>query len=96
MEIIKKEEAGKIVLSLIGKLDTTTAPNLEKVINEISKDEELVLDFKDLSYVSSAGLRVLLIIAKKFDDKHKLINVCEDVMDVFEITGFDEVLNIEI
>ena len=66
MEIIKKEEAGKIVLSLIGKLDTTTAPNLEKVINEISKDEELVLDFKDLSYVSSAGLRVLLIIAKRW------------------------------
>ena len=95
IEIQKNTE--EITIKIIGRLDTTTAPDLDKTINEdIADTDNLVLDFKKLEYISSAGLRVLLSAQKKMQKlgKMKLINVCEDVMEVFEMTGFSDILTI--
>lgn len=81
-----------------GRLDTMTAPQLE---NEISSSiegiKELVLDFANLEYVSSAGLRVILAAQKAMNKQGsmKIINVCDDINEVFEITGFSDILTIE-
>ncbi len=83
---------------IAGRLDTTTAPDFDKTINEdIVETDNLVLDFKKLEYISSAGLRVLLSAQKKMQKlgTMKLINVCEDVMEVFEMTGFSDILTIK-
>ncbi len=95
-EIKKNTEETTIVIA--GRLDTTTAPDLDKTINEdIVETDNLVLDFKKLEYISSAGLRVLLSAQKKMQKlgTMKLINVCEDVMEVFEMTGFSDILTIK-
>ena len=97
LEITKNIENQKAVLALKGKLDTTTAPELDKTINEIISDiKELVLDFADLKYISSAGLRVLLSAQKAMNNKGemKVCNVCETVMEIFEVTGFSDILTI--
>ena len=94
---IKKNEQSTII-EIVGRLDTTTAPSLEKTINEdIVGTKNLVLDLKGLEYISSAGLRVLLATQKKMQQigSMKLINVSLTVMDVFEITGFADILTIE-
>lgn len=94
---IEKKDAAT-TLQISGRLDTTTAPVLDKTINEdIKGAENLVLDLKELEYISSAGLRVLLSTQKKFQKagSMKLVNVCEAVMDVFEMTGFADILVIE-
>lgn len=86
------------VIKLQGRLDTTTAPELETAINtEGDELKKLVLDMKELDYISSAGLRVLLTAQKKMmkQGELKLINVTETVMDVFEMTGFSDILEIE-
>lgn len=96
IEIKKKQE--ETIIEIVGRLDTITAPALDKTINEnIEKNENLVLDIKGVEYISSAGLRVLLAAQKKMQKSGsmKLINVCEDVMEVFEMTGFSEILSIE-
>ncbi len=100
MEIKKVEKEKSVQISLIGRLDATTFSELQLVLDEIfkSKIKELVFDFKELEYVSSAGLRILLNaqkLALNNSFKMKLINVNKDVMDVFKITGFDEFLTIE-
>ena len=95
-EIKKNTEETTIVIA--GRLDTTTAPDLDKTINEdIVETDNLILDFKKLEYISSAGLRVLLSAQKKMQKlgTMKLINVCEDVMEVFELTGFSDILTIK-
>lgn len=98
MEIVKNGEGAKLVVSIIGRLDTTTAPALE---NELKRSldgiTELVLDFKELEYVSSAGLRVLLAAQKVMSKQGemKITNVNDDIMEVFEITGFVDILTIE-
>ena len=87
-----------VALKVDGRLDTTTAPALEKIINdECETAEGLILDFANLSYISSAGLRVLLASQKKMNKQGfmKLINVCSAVMDVLEMTGFADILVIE-
>ena len=87
-----------LTVALDGRLDTTTAPALDKTINEdIADTKNLVLDLKGLEYISSAGLRVLLAAQKKMQKigKMKVINVCEQVMEVFEMTGFADILVIE-
>ena len=87
-----------LVLALTGRLDTTTAPALDKTIQENINDiKSLALDFKGLEYISSAGLRVLLSAQKKMQQvgNMKVMNVCEEVMEVFEITGFADILTIE-
>ena len=82
-------------LKVEGRLDTITAPELDKRINELDV-KELVLDLQNLEYISSAGLRVLLSTHKKFVklDGMKVINVKAEVMEIFEMTGFADILNI--
>ena len=96
IEINRNEEA--TVLKIIGRLDTITAPALDKAINEdIGDTKDLVLDVKEMEYISSAGLRVFLSAQKKMQKigSMKVRNVCEEVMDVFEMTGFADILVIE-
>ena len=84
------------VVSINGRLDTTTAPQFEEFIAEnISKMKTLTLDCAGLEYLSSAGLRVLLSAQKRLKNGMKLKNVCELVMEVFEMTGFVDILVIE-
>ena len=88
----------KVIMKIEGRLDTITAPQLQNEINSISSDvKELVLDMEKLEYVSSAGLRVILLAQKKMArlGSLKLVSVCETIMEVFEITGFVDILNIE-
>ena len=98
MTIEIKRNAEETIIKLVGRLDTTTAPALDKTINEDIKDAvNIVLDLKGLEYISSAGLRVLLSAQKKMqkNGSMKLKNVCEEVMEVFEMTGFADILVIE-
>ena len=98
MTIEIKRNSEEIVLEIVGRLDTTTAPALDKTIGENIQDiKKLILDFKGLEYISSAGLRVLLSAQKKMQHigSMKVINVCESVMEVFEMTGFADILVIE-
>ncbi len=98
MTITKKREGNKLEILLEGRLDTTTAPQLEAELKEdISGVEELRLDFADLAYISSAGLRVLLSAQKIMNRQGSMVicNVNEDVMDVFDVTGFIDILTIE-
>lgn len=85
-------------ISLDGRLDTITAPELEKTIEKMLDNvDSLILDFKNLVYISSAGLRVILKTYKKLETKKglQLINVSNEVKEVFEITGFSDFLNIK-
>ena len=96
---IKKEINGSdAVVTLEGRLDTTTAPQLENELKTFMESvSSLVFDFENLEYISSAGLRVLLT-AQKFMSKQgsmKLIHVKEDVNEIFEVTGFSDILTIE-
>ena len=98
MTINTEKNNNQLTLKIEGRLDTTTAPSLEKLINELPADvNDLVFDMNDLAYVSSAGLRVLLSAQKKMNKlgKMKLTGVCEEVMEVFEMTGFSDILDIE-
>ena len=98
MTIEIKRNADATIIELGGRLDTTTAPALDKTIAEdIGDTKNLVLNIKGLEYISSAGLRVLLSAQKKMQKigSMKVINVCEDVMEVFEMTGFADILVIE-
>ena len=98
MTIDVKKIADQVTITVAGRLDTTTAPALEKAINEnVQEEKHLVLDIKELEYLSSAGLRVLLGAQKKMQKigSMKVKNVCEEVMEVFEMTGFADILVID-
>ena len=98
MTIEIKRNAEETTIKLVGRLDTTTAPALEKTINgDVADAKHLVLDLKKLEYISSAGLRVLLGAQKKMQKigSMKVTNVREEVMEVFEMTGFADILVIE-
>ncbi len=98
MTIEIKKNTEETIIELVGRLDTTTAPALDKTINEdIAGTKKLILDFSGLEYISSAGLRVLLSAQKKMQKigAMKVTNVCEAVMEVFEMTGFADILVIE-
>lgn len=98
MTIDIKRNADETTIKLAGRLDTITAPALDKTINEdIADTKNLVLDLKELEYISSAGLRVLLSAQKKYGKLGylKVTNVCEEIMSVFEMTGFADILTIE-
>ena len=96
MKIDFTKNGAVLCISLDGRLDTTTAPELESFLSEnLGGADALNIDCKKLSYVSSAGLRVLLSTQKKMKGAVKLTNVCEMVMEVFEMTGFADILVIE-
>ena len=95
MNINIEKANGVTILKIEGRLDTATAPELEKAINDEGDAlKTLVLDFKGIDYISSAGLRVLLTAQKKMNAQGsmELINVSEAVMDIFEMTGFADIL----
>ena len=98
MTINKTLDGKTLKVALEGRLDTVTAPELEASLREdLEKADSLVLDFGKLEYISSAGLRVLLSAHKSMAGKGgmKVTNVNEIVNEVFEVTGFDEILTIE-
>ena len=97
MTITKTAENGTLRIALEGRLDTNTAPQLEAELKtSLSGIAELELDFSGLEYISSAGLRVLLAAQKTMSRQGKMTirNVNETIMEVFEITGFVEILTI--
>lgn len=98
LTITKKIENGNAVLSPEGRLDTVTAPEMESAIKELIPDiTALTLDFAKLEYISSAGLRVLLSAQKAMSDRGemKVINVNETITEIFDVTGFSDILTIE-
>lgn len=98
MNINITKESNKTIFSIEGRLDTTSAPELENAVNAQGESlSYLVLDLKGVEYISSAGLRVLLTAQKKMNvqGSMELINVTEPVMDIFEMTGFADILEIK-
>lgn len=98
MTINQNREGNQLIISLEGRLDTATAPELEAVIDTaLTGVETLVMDLEQLEYVSSAGLRVFLKMQKLMNTQGamKIIHVNETVMEVFDITGFVDILTIE-
>jgi len=97
LNIEKKAEEGALTFTLTGRLDTTTAPDLEKAIRSSLDDvKALTIDMNGLEYISSAGLRVLLS-AQKIMNKQgemKVTNVNGTIMEIFEVTGFSDILTI--
>ncbi|MDW2797410.1 STAS domain-containing protein [Clostridium boliviensis] len=98
MKIYENREKENLLLQLEGRLDTTTAPQFEAVIEEkTSGITDLQIDMEKLEYISSAGLRILLGAVKKMNKQGSMVvrNVNSEVMEVFKITGFTEILNIQ-
>lgn len=99
LSITTTQENDTIIINLEGRLDVIGAKEAEAVFVEaVEKDADIILDMSELAYTASAGLRVIKRVNKGCKDKgHKLIlrNVCDDVMEVFEITGFAAMLTFE-
>ncbi len=98
LTIEKNADNGKLTVSLKGRLDTTTAPSLESEFkSSLNGVTELIIDLKELIYISSAGLRVLLSAQKVMNKQGKMLvkNSNNDIRDVFEVTGFIDILNVE-
>ena len=98
MEINVTKENDKVIIELEGRLDTTTAPSLEETFKEELVDaRELVVDLAKLEYISSAGLRVLLSAQKVMNKQGSMVikNVNEEIQEIFEVTGFVDILTIE-
>ena len=99
MTINKNETNDSITIALSGRLDKLSSPELDKSMKEeIQKKKNIIFDMKDLTYISSAGLRVLLATEKenKVNEKNTtIINVNSDVMDIFVVTGFVYMLDIQ-
>ena len=98
MTIEKNLNGTELTITIAGRLDTTTAPRLEAEFKQnINGVEKLVLDFANLEYLSSAGLRVLLAVQKVMNKQGEMVikNVNETVNEIFEVTGFIDILTIE-
>jgi len=98
LNIIKNTNASELTVSLTGQLDTTTAPELEKELKaSLDGVTTLVIDMTALDYISSAGLRVLLSAQKTMNKQGemKVVHVGETIMEIFEVTGFSDILTIE-
>ena len=98
MTITKKQNESSLEIALEGRLDTVTAPELEKTLKEsLDGVTELTLDFEKLDYISSAGLRVLLSAQKQMNRQGsmKIVHVGEIILEIFEVTGFSDILTIE-
>ena len=98
MTINKTINGANMTIALDGRLDTTTAPELESVLKDsLPGIKELVFDFEKLEYISSAGLRVLLFAQKTMSRQGsmKILKVCDVIMEIFEVTGFSDILTIK-
>ena len=98
LNITQTIEQARAILALQGRLDTVTAPELTRYIGELPEETEaLVLDFSDLEYISSAGLRVLLSAQTRMAKKGgmRVSHVCPAILEIFEVTGFSDILTIE-
>ena len=98
MNIKQKREDKKVTVLPNGRIDTNTAPEFLEFLKEAMEGaEELILDFKDVDYISSAGLRVVLFAQKTMMSQGSmvLVNVNSDIMDTFELTGFTDFLTIQ-
>ena len=98
MTITNERNNDQLTIAIEGRLDTTTAPQLEKFLSENTDGvKDIVIDMAKLEYISSAGLRVLLAAHKKMSKTGtlKLVNVGDEVMEVFDMTGFSDILDIE-
>ena len=98
MEVKIDKNGSETTIQVKGRVDATTAPELDNKVNEnIEGISKLIFDFKDMEYISSAGLRVILSAQKKMNTQGDMVvkNVSEDVMEVFEITGFLDFLKFE-
>ena len=98
MNIVKELNGDTLTLKVDGRLDTSTAPQLDEEVKAITDDiKNLVFDFKGLEYISSAGLRVLLSAQKMQSNKGKMVvkNINDDIKSIFDITGFLSILTIE-
>ena len=96
--IIKKNlEENNLTITLEGRLDTNTAPELENEIETLDGVKNLIFDFKNLEYISSAGLRIILSLQKRMNNQGSILikNANDEVKEVFEITGFSTILTIE-
>lgn len=98
LNIEKNKNGTDFAIALEGRLDTTTAPQLEKELKaDVTGVSELTFDFAKLEYISSAGLRVLLSAQKIMNKQGHMVirNVNDDIMEIFEVTGFSDILDIE-
>lgn len=98
MNIVKNTEGKVLNIALEGRLDTTTAPQLEAELKQsVADNTELIFDFEKLEYLSSAGLRILLAAQKVMNKQGKMVirNVNDVISEVFEVTGFVDILTIE-
>ena len=98
MNIEPKKDGGKLEVKVSGRLDTTTAPELDEYLKQsLEGVDELIIDFSDLEYISSAGLRVLLSAQKTMNTQGSMTvkGVNDIVMEIFDVTGFTDILNIE-
>ena len=98
LNIAKTQNGNELTVALEGRLDTTTAPQLEAEVKEnLSGVEKLMFDFAKLEYISSAGLRVLLSAQKTMNKQGSMVvkNSSDDVKEIFEVTGFSDILTIE-
>lgn len=97
MKIDKNLKGNTLTITLEGRLDTNTVPELEKEVEVLDGVKKLIFDFKNLEYISSAGLRIILVLHKKMNNQGSITikNVKENVKEVFEITGFSDILDIK-
>lgn len=98
MKINKKQDDNHLTVQVIGRLDTTTAPEFDDELkSSLDGITELTIDFSELEYISSSGLRVLLATQKVMNKQGTMVveNVNETIMEIFEVTGFDEILTIQ-
>ena len=97
MQITKTTNGDELTIALDGRLDTTTAPDLEAELGGLGGVKALVMDMTKLVYISSAGLRVLLKAQKLMNKQGSMTvkNISQEIREIFEVTGFDELLNIE-
>lgn len=98
MQIDQLKEGTILTMKVSGRLDTMTAPQLEnEITGHLDGITEFIMDFSDLEYISSAGLRVLLVTTKMMKGKGRFVirNINETVKEIFEVTGFMDILNVE-
>ncbi len=98
MQIDQLKEGTTLTMKVSGRLDTMTAPQLEnEITGHLDGITEFIMDFSDLEYISSAGLRVLLVTTKMMKGKGRFVirNINETVKEIFEVTGFMDILNVE-